>query len=69
MAVLSRQMVMDLATEMNNLEMTRETISGVVHMLDSMEQAQEMLEYLRTEKPTDEQILFRKMEEIIGLEV
>lgn len=66
MKVLTEQMVRALAVEMKKLGMSKETVITVVHMMDTEKQAQEMLEYLKLEQPTDNQVLYQKMEEILG---
>ena len=66
MKVLTDQMVTALAVEMKKLGMSREVVMTVVHMMDTEKQAQEMLEYLKSEQPTDKQVLYQKMEEILG---
>ena len=66
MAVLTDEMVTDLALELKALNITKKTTTVVVHMLHTKQQAQEMLDYLKKEQPTDTQEIFKKMEEILG---
>lgn len=67
MKVLSDETVRNMAREFKKLGFEKKVGLGVVHMMDSEEHAQEMLDYLRTEQPTDDQVVYCKMEEILGL--
>ncbi len=68
MGILSNEIVREIAIEMRTLGMEKDTCLGVVHMLMSEEQAEEMLAYLREARPTNNQMVYRKMKEIVGIE-
>ena len=59
------QIVTDLAIQMKQLDIPQQTAIGVVHLLDTEEQAQQMLEFLKTNHPTEQEI-FQKLDELLA---
>ena len=61
---LTLEMVQSLAAELKQLGISMEIAIGIVHMLDTEEQAKQILEFMKTNQPTEQEVL-HKLDEIL----
>ena len=64
--MVNKQTALAIARQMGALNLPEDTAIGTILMLDTEEQAQMMLEYLKTAKPNKAEVM-DKLEEILEI--